>query len=72
MRAVEKCTTQSLHLRALMNALREGGRDVQSGGIRSGSQGLPVEGMSIHEAARLFGLHRDTVRKMLRYSVAPG
>ena len=31
-----------------------------------------VEGMSIREAARLFGLHRDTVRKMLRYSVAPG
>ena len=31
-----------------------------------------VEGMSIREAARLFGLHRDTVRKMLRYSVPPG
>ena len=24
-----------------------------------------VEGMSIREAARVFGLHRDTVRKML-------
>ena len=44
MRAVEKCTTQSLHLRALMNALREGGRDVQSGVIRSDSQGLPRRG----------------------------
>ena len=31
-----------------------------------------VEGMSIREAAREFGLHRDTVRKMLRYSVPPG
>ena len=31
-----------------------------------------VEGMSIREAARMFGLHRDTVRKMLRYSVPPG
>ena len=31
-----------------------------------------VEGMSVREAARLFGLHRDTVRKMLRYSVPPG
>ena len=31
-----------------------------------------VEGMSIREAARVFGLHRDTVRKMLRYSVPPG
>ena len=30
-----------------------------------------VEGMSVREAARVFGLHRDTVRKMLEYSVAP-
>ena len=28
-----------------------------------------VEGVSIREAAREFGLHRDTVRKMLAYSV---
>ena len=28
-----------------------------------------VEGMSTREAARVFGLHRDTVRKMLEYSV---
>ena len=31
-----------------------------------------VEGMSIREAARVFGLHRDTVNKMLEYSVPPG
>ncbi len=31
-----------------------------------------VEGMSIREAARTFGLHRDTVRKMLAYFVPPG
>ena len=31
-----------------------------------------VEGMSAREAARVFGLHRDTVRKMLKYSVPPG
>ena len=31
-----------------------------------------VEGMSIREAARVFGLHRDTVHKMLAYSVPPG
>jgi transposase len=31
-----------------------------------------VEGMSIREAARVFGLHRDTVRKMLKYSIPPG
>ncbi len=31
-----------------------------------------VEGMSIREAARAFGLHRDTVRKMLRFSYRPG
>ncbi len=26
-----------------------------------------VEGMSIREAARMFGLQRDTVRKMVRF-----
>ena len=31
-----------------------------------------VEGVSIREASRVFGLHRDTVRKMLAYSVPPG
>ena len=31
-----------------------------------------VEEMSIREAAREFGLHRDTVSKMLKYSVPPG
>ena len=31
-----------------------------------------VEGMSAREAARVYGLHRDTVRKMLKYSVPPG
>ena len=31
-----------------------------------------VEGMSRREAARVFNLHRDTVGKMLAYSVPPG
>ena len=31
-----------------------------------------VEGMSVREASRVFGLHRDTVRKMLAYYVPPG
>ena len=31
-----------------------------------------VEGMSIREVSRVFGLHRDTVRKILAYSVPPG
>ena len=31
-----------------------------------------VEGTSTREAARVFGLHRDTLRKMLRYSAPPG
>ena len=31
-----------------------------------------VDGMSIREAGRTFGLHRDTIRKMLSYSVPPG
>ena len=31
-----------------------------------------VEGLSERGAARRFGLARETVRKMLRYSVPPG
>ena len=31
-----------------------------------------AEGMSGWEASRVFGLHRNTVRKMLTYSVPPG
>ena len=31
-----------------------------------------VEGMSVRKASRVFGLHRDTVRKMLAYSAPPG
>ena len=31
-----------------------------------------VEGMSVREAPRVFGLHRGTVREMLAYSVPPG
>ena len=31
-----------------------------------------VDGMSVREASRIFGLHRDTVRKMLAHSVSPG
>ena len=31
-----------------------------------------VEWMSIREAAQVFGLHRDTMRKMLACSVPPG
>src|ERR671933_741816 len=31
-----------------------------------------VEGLSIREAARRFGLHRNTVRKMLVFAVPPG
>ena len=33
---------------------------------------VTVEGMRIRETARTFGLHRDTVRKMLAYSVLQG
>ena len=31
-----------------------------------------VDGMSIREASRVFDLRRDTMRKMLAYSVPPG
>ena len=33
---------------------------------------MMVDGMSIREAGRTFGLHRDTIRKMLSYSAPPG
>lgn len=33
---------------------------------------VSVEGMSIRKAAREFGLHRKTVRKMLAFSIPPG
>ena len=33
---------------------------------------LFVEGMSIREAAWVFGLRRSTVNKMLEYSAPPG
>ena len=49
-----------------------GVNDVQGGTVRSGAPGLMVEGMSTREAARVFGLHRDTVRKMLEYSAPEG
>ena len=31
-----------------------------------------VDGMSIREVSRVFGLHRDTVRKILAYSAPSG
>jgi transposase len=31
-----------------------------------------IEGLSQREVARRFGLHRNTVRKMLAFSVPPG
>jgi len=31
-----------------------------------------VDGVPIHELSRVFGIHRDTVRKMLSHSVPPG
>ncbi len=31
-----------------------------------------VEGSSEREVARVFGIHRNTVRRMLRFSVPPG
>ena len=31
-----------------------------------------VDDMSIHRASGVFGLHRDTVRKLLKYAAPPG
>ena len=50
----------------------EGEMDVRSGDVLTVARACMVEGMSVREASRVFGLHRDTVRKMLEYSVPPG
>ena len=48
----------------------EGVKDVQSGTHPFECAGPAWwKAMSTREAARVFGLHRDTVRKMLEYSV---
>ena len=39
--------------------------------LRGVRRAVMVEGMSIRDAARTFGLHRDTVRRTLAYSVPP-
>jgi hypothetical protein len=39
---------------------------------RRGRHACHVEGMSQREASRHFGIHRNTVRKMLTFSVLPG
>ena len=39
--------------------------------VRRACRACMVEGMSVREASRVFGLHRDTVRKMLAYSAPP-
>ena len=53
--------------------LLEGMEDVQGGVVRAGAPGPAWwRGMSTREAARVYGLHRDTVRKMLKHSVPPG
>ena len=40
--------------------------------VRRACRACMVEGMGVREASRVFGLHRDTVRKMLAYSAPPG
>ena len=50
----------------------DGARDVPGGIYLRVRRAVMVEGMSSREASRVFGLHRDTVRKMLAYSVPPG
>ena len=50
----------------------DGEMDVTSGRVSEGPQSGNGRGMSIREASRVFGLHRDTLRKMVTYSVPPG
>ena len=49
-----------------------GGTDVPGGRVSTGGRAAMVDGMSIREVSRVFGLHRDTVGKILAYSVPLG
>ena len=51
---------------------RDGVMDVWSGNVSAGPQGADGRGLGHPGDSRVFGLHRDTVRKMLAYSVPPG
>ena len=46
--------------------------DAPGGTVSARPKSLYGRWMSIREASRVFGLHRDTVRKMLAHSVPPG
>ena len=50
----------------------DGATDVLGGRISADSPGGDGGGHERREASRAFGLHRDTVRKMLAYSAPPG
>jgi hypothetical protein len=47
-------------------------RGVLSGGVCAGERGIQVEGRSVRQTAREFGLSRKTVRKMPAFSAQPG
>ena len=51
--------------------LMGGGMDVPSGHVFAGPTGGYGGKVRIREASRVFGLHQDTVCKMLAYSVPP-
>ena len=58
------------HFRLSRDPIRAGGKlDQYAPRVR---RSVTVEGNSERETARLYGLARETVRKMLRYSVPPG
>jgi transposase len=46
--------------------------DVRGGDLRSGSTVCVRRGEEPREAARVFGLSRETIAKMCRYSTPPG
>ena len=50
----------------------EGKKDVQSGDVRGGETSLYGRGDGDTGSSAGVGLHRDTVRKMLKYSIPPG
>src|SRR6202162_4702410 len=49
-----------------------GWKDVRSGTLCQDQRSVMVDGMSRREAAKQFGVHRNTITKMLQFSIPPG
>jgi len=70
-KAAKKCTGPARPPRCLWRAWK-GWKDVRSGTLCGIRRAVMVDGLSRREAAKRFGVHRNTIRKMLQWPVPPG